>query len=198
MIQPTRGLSGQEQATCTCDVCGRETVFAAKHGDAYAEHPQVFQSEGAVYSRLQKIKWARIKKSLHCPDCVKRRKEKMKNVAEVTRQPTKEQKREIIDLLMEVYDTTAQRYNGSETDKTVADTIGNGILFGWVAQLREDFFGPDGNEINEQALKEVEGWMKKADDTAVDMHKKITEFNKQLRLFNELRAKVENRLKEIQ
>lgn len=61
------------------------------------------------------------------------------------RQPNREQKRSIIEMLGACYDTKAQRYTGDETDISVAKAIGNGILFGWVADIREEFFGPIGS-----------------------------------------------------
>lgn len=60
------------------------------------------------------------------------------------RQPTREQKRQIMSLLDGCYDVALGRYTGGDTDKTVADAMGEGIPFGWVAQIREEFFGPSG------------------------------------------------------
>ena len=72
------------------------------------------------------------------------------------RQPTREQRRQIVDLLGTCYDTKAERYIGTDTDKTVADCIGGGVLFGWVAQVREEFFGPDGgNDELESILADI-------------------------------------------
>ena len=83
----------------------------------------------------------------------------MSTVTEL-RQPTREQKRAIIDMLEEVYDTTAGRYKGAETDATVAAVLGEGVMPGWVAQLREDLFGPDGgNGEMEALLDEMKGWL---------------------------------------
>ena len=70
------------------------------------------------------------------------------------RMPTREQKRQIIDMLTAVYDTKASRYTGAETDLTVAEAIGGGILFGWDAQIREDLFGPAGGNAEMEALRD--------------------------------------------
>lgn len=75
------------------------------------------------------------------------------------RQPTREQKREIIDFLKEVYDTKTERYKGGESDVTVAEAVGEGCMFGWVATIREELFGPDGrNEELEDLIKAFNDW----------------------------------------
>ncbi|EDM70818.1 hypothetical protein RAZWK3B_15513 [Roseobacter sp. AzwK-3b] len=81
-----------------------------------------------------------------------------KNVTHL-RQPTPKQKREIIGLLEDVYDDERKCYTGAETDKTVAEAIGNGVMWGWVAEIREEMFGPDGsNDEMEALLTEMRAW----------------------------------------
>jgi rubredoxin len=71
------------------------------------------------------------------------------------RQPTPEQEVDIIVTLSSAYDRKAKRYQGSETDKTVAETIG-GVMPGWVAAIREAKFGPaGGNEEIEKIRAEI-------------------------------------------
>ena len=74
------------------------------------------------------------------------------NVSEI-RQPTREQKREISQMLESVYDTKAGMYQGSETDLTVSTAMGDGIMPGWVALIRDEFFGPSGENGDMAALK---------------------------------------------
>lgn len=75
------------------------------------------------------------------------------------RQPTPKQKREIIGILEDVYDDDSKRYKGQETDKTVAETIGGGVMPGWVAEIREEMFGPDGsNDEMEALMVEMRAW----------------------------------------
>ena len=62
------------------------------------------------------------------------------------RQPNRDQKRLIILALEDAYDAAAKRYRGDMTDRRLADQLGEGIMPGWVSDLREDFFGPVGNE----------------------------------------------------
>ena len=82
--------------------------------------------------------------------------------------PTREQKLSIIGLLQEVYDSEKQRYNDNETDQSVAECL-DITRWGWVSQIREEFFGPDGNQddqISEKLIvfhKELQSLMSKTD-----------------------------------
>lgn len=62
-----------------------------------------------------------------------------------TPKPSRERKREIVQMLMVAYDTVRGRYSENESDKTVAEAIGPDVLTEWVAELREDMFGPANN-----------------------------------------------------
>ena len=80
------------------------------------------------------------------------------------RQPSRDQKRQIVAALEMAYDIKNQRYSGTETDKSIADMLGDGIMYGWVATIREDMFGPDGNEELGSLAADVTAWMKKVDE----------------------------------
>ncbi|MEB3421745.1 hypothetical protein VK682_24550 [Salipiger manganoxidans] len=67
-------------------------------------------------------------------------------------QPSREQKRAIIDLLQASYDTKAGRYLQGETDATLATVLE--VRAGWVAVLREELFGPDGRNEEADALRQ--------------------------------------------
>uniref|UniRef100_UPI0035B18533 hypothetical protein n=1 Tax=Paenirhodobacter enshiensis TaxID=1105367 RepID=UPI0035B18533 len=69
------------------------------------------------------------------------------------RQPSQDQRGDIIEMLVTCYDRKAKRYTGAETDKTVADTIGGGCMPGWVAEIRERDFGPSGGNEEIEALR---------------------------------------------
>jgi hypothetical protein len=79
------------------------------------------------------------------------------------RQPTRDHKRLIVAALEDAYDTKNQRYKGLETDKGIADMLGDGVMYGWVATIREDMFGPDGNEEMGDLAAEVKAWMSNVD-----------------------------------
>lgn len=83
------------------------------------------------------------------------------------RQPTREQKREIIAMLDMAYDTASGRYRGAETDKTIAGAIGAGIMPGWVAEIREDLYGPAGENDEMQAVREALAKLKAETDATI-------------------------------
>jgi hypothetical protein len=100
------------------------------------------------------------------------------------RRPTREQKRQIVDLLTSVYDTQAERYRAAESDVTVAEAVGGGCMFGWVAEIREELFGPDGrNEELENLRADLAVWQQTADALATKVNAAAAEFD-------EARAKV--------
>lgn len=168
----------QQVADCACDDCGTTVTMPAKHARpgrviGMSGRPVMeLLSEGEVVAKLRKNGWSYNKKGLLCPECAKAKapirisKSQPKETVIVTqipktetpavRQPTREQRRQIVELLNTCYDTKAERYIGTDTDKTVADCIGGGVLFGWVAQVREEFFGPDGgNGEMEEVLQAI-------------------------------------------
>lgn len=77
-------------------------------------------------------------------------------------QPTPKQAYEIFEMLQLVYDRKNQRYQKAETDQTVASALGI-ERWGWVTQVREQFFGPAGNEEDQVWVKGLEDWLKKTD-----------------------------------
>ena len=77
-------------------------------------------------------------------------------------QPTPKPAYEIFEMLQLVYDRKNQRYQKAETDQTVASALGI-ERWGWVTQVREQFFGPAGNEEDQVWVKGLEDWLKKTD-----------------------------------
>ncbi|APZ53123.1 hypothetical protein Ga0080574_TMP2789 [Salipiger abyssi] len=75
---------------------------------------------------------------------------KPKEAAAPAREMTKFEKIEIVKLLADVYDLDAGRYKNGDTDETVADVLG--VMPGWVANIREADFGPDGGNENIEDL----------------------------------------------
>ena len=69
------------------------------------------------------------------------------------RRPSPKQERLIILALEDAYDDQAKRFKGGATDKTLADELGDGIMFGWVAEIRERLFGPSGGNEEIDAIK---------------------------------------------
>ena len=156
MIRATpKGTDRGPVAEVKCDCCGHTDKIRADYERVSADRFEV--NEGQVLMKITRKGWSNIKGTLRCPECENKRREEAKPKKEITmknvvnmpiteepRQPSREQKRQIITLLTDVYDITSNRYTGGETDKTVAEAIGGGVMLGWVAQIREDLFGPDG------------------------------------------------------
>lgn len=115
------------------------------------------------------------------------------------RTPTREQKREIISMLDIAYDTTAGRYKGADTDLTIADSIGGGVMPGWVAEIREDLYGPDGgNDEIEKIIADLRQWQDEMSKMAAKMHDSILKSTAELRAFNEGRGRADEFLKRIE
>lgn len=163
MITPQTETSGPPSVLCTCDICGRESHERAKLERSRGHRTPDVASDGQVMRRLQGKGWTYLQKTLRCPSCEDQRKAKAKltptpeelpvpTTATVSPEPSREQKRLIMALLEGVYVVDAGRYSGNETDTTVAQALGPDFKTDWVSQIREEFFGPDGNDT---ALLEI-------------------------------------------
>lgn len=164
-IQPIKGRRGEELAFCTCQDCGGEETIPARHGNSGHETRRnrfalTLHSEAGVIEALKKRGWSHIKNRLRCPKCTENRKQQdpAMTTAAITpiRQPTPAQEVDIIVALSAAYDRKAKRYLGQETDKTVAEAVGDGCMPGWVAAIRAEKFGPAGNEEAEAIRAEIE------------------------------------------
>lgn len=137
-------------ARVVCDDCEKSVEVACAYKNRKPD-------EHAARTKAQQLLgWQYIKRKLYCDACVRDRKQRgMKDQPEppgqTPREPTREQKREIDDLLRDVYDIDAGCYRQGDTDETVA--AGLEVMPGWVAQIREDRFGPDGGN---QEMSEIE------------------------------------------
>lgn len=164
MIEAIQKGHGVSRARAVCDECGTDEVVTCdylKKGGKATNTPNVAQ----VRTKIAAHGWSHVKGRDYCIRCEQKRKvvpikEKEAEVSETDpRQPTKPQKRQIIAMLDSVYDDEAGRYEGGETDNTVAETLG--VMPGWVAELREDLFGPAGE--NEDMAKMAERLSEQAD-----------------------------------
>ena len=178
MIEAIKGPQNVCLALCRCDECGAETSFNALHvaglGGSAKNRKLILREPGMVNRALVDRGWSVTRRTLSCPQCKQAKKisQPIKEFSAMAgnihtiaqpglistgsdlRTPSREQKRQIVDMLTAVYDTKASRYTGAETDLTVAEAIGGGILFGWVAQIREDLFGPAGGNAEMEALRD--------------------------------------------
>ena len=165
-IMPTK-ISGREMALCQCSNCAAEATIPALHGNnlpggSRGKPNLCIAHEHRVKADLSQLGWGTLNKKILCPSCeAKRKAPKLTTIQEgpamtkVTdlRHPTREQRRAIISILDDVYDTAAGRYKGAETDITVADAVGGGCMFGWVAEIRIETYGDSGDneESGQQA-----------------------------------------------
>lgn len=171
---PTRDGRGFPLVICTCDDCGAQKSIRCDTLNRSRDKTKVVPNVGQAVMKLAADGWTFMKQRLRCPECeAKRRKPvvaKEPTVIEITpppvaptRQPTRDQKRLIVAALEEAYDVPKQRYKDGETDKTLAEMLGEGIMPGWVGAVRDDMFGPDGNEELADLAKLVAEWMGVAD-----------------------------------
>lgn len=151
MIEALPKRPGVQMAKAICDDCGKDEVVSC----GYDRDGQ--PNEGQVVKKLNAQGWAFVKGKMRCMSCeAKRKVVPMKPVSKVEkeqpiREATKAERREIMLMLAEVYDTSQERYRNGDTDDTVADVLS--VMPGWVAEMREDFFGPDGGNEDIEALK---------------------------------------------
>lgn len=181
MIKPTKGPRGQEQARCQCDACGAEAIVPAAHGNAGdfkrgGRRAETLRNEAQVTTKLHGLGWSFIRNVHRCPDCESARRNASATpkptltlvaketpmlpiqgitgaAAEAPRQMTPKQKREIISVLEMAYDDESRRYKGKDTDLTVAQLLGAAFLPGWVTQVREELFGPEGANDEMEELR---------------------------------------------
>jgi hypothetical protein len=105
--------------------------------------------------------------------------------------PTPKQSYEIFEMLQVVYDRKNQRYSKSETDQSVATAL-NMERWGWVTQVREQFFGPAGNEEDQVWVKGLEDWLKKTDGQVEEIQIALASLETSRKEAKTLLSKVKN------
>lgn len=106
-------------------------------------------------------------------------------------EPTGKQTRLMMMALEEVYDDVNKRYRGDSTDKTLAEELGDGIRPGWVAKLREQFFGPaGGNEEMERLRADIAAWMADGNRMAAAATKAAEDHAAAMKAFDASRERV--------
>lgn len=164
---------GAGRARVTCDTCGRsDTIPCASTGPRGDKAAKADAVKAAVARKLTARRWHVRGEKLLCPICagkarVEADSRKRKEDAEMAEEKVADaapvemtglQKRMIVHALEDAYDDGAKRYRGAETDKTMAEGLGSGVRAGWVAQVREEMFGPaGGNEEIEAIRAEIDG-----------------------------------------
>lgn len=154
---------GNSTAMLVCDDCGAtEKIICAYTGKFNAKTNKKRPNAGQAKSKAQRLGWSVIRNKMRCQTCEAARKVPQEEPPAMQKsatptlsvkppaaepanaaasEPTKEQKREIILALEDYYDTSAEAYKPGESDNTMAEICR--VLPGWVAKIREEFFGPD-------------------------------------------------------
>ncbi|MFQ6553410.1 hypothetical protein AAD018_013820 [Aestuariibius insulae] len=156
---------GSNKAKARCDSCGKEVTFSCRHEKT--EGGKRSPNQADALAKLIGLGWTDADGALQCDECSMARAAKDAAIAKVAkgdiRQPTRAERREIADLLSEVYDVDAERYKGSDTDDSIAEVIG--VMPGWVAAIREDMFGPSGENEDMVCLEaQLADFRKQADE----------------------------------
>jgi len=154
MIEGMKKAGGIPRATAYCDMkdCDRQEVVACAYHRSPRNPGQSFPDEKQVHAKLQGQGWAIVKGKLHCPSCeAKRKVVPMKKPETATPEMTKRERIQIVSMLSECYDLDAERYTSGDTDETVAEILK--VRPGFVAQVREEMFGPAGGNEDMDALE---------------------------------------------
>lgn len=200
-VQAIRDDKGLPAARVTCDGCGAEITIRVKH-ERRSATPGTVHLNGHCFRKLQDMGWSASAARQTCPQCVAAKRSKLKEEPEMTTTteiplPSRDQKREIMQMLNDVYDMKAQRYKGEESDHTVADTLGIG-RWGWVSQIREEFFGPEGNEAKDNLIAETRLKLRECDALGAKLHDEHDAIIKSLRDFNEKKTQLATLLDRLQ
>lgn len=119
--------------------------------------------------------------------------------ADPPRKPTREQRRLILGALDDSYDPVRKCYLAGHTDKSVAGKMN--IPWAWVAEIRDEFFGPEGNEDTYRVMEELEAVKKSHEATAIEINKTLalikTEMDNLLRYKSEVLVKIEETLRNL-
>jgi hypothetical protein len=176
-----------------CDECGHCQIETCDY--ERVRSGSFLPREGQVKKRLAPKGWSFWRDRAACPTCTKKKKERkpvttapptskpaLQPVAATAplREPNRDQKRLIVLALEDAYDTQAGRYKGAETDKTLAVSLGPGILPGWVSAIREEFFGPAGNSETDAIRAEIEGLQKYLDATKAEIGDRLSALTRRL------------------
>lgn len=181
-IEFIRTNVGQPRARIFCDTCGRSEVV-----------PTPKDALGRAKSKAQSMGWGVSGDRFCCPTCLAKKKaaeaarkaEKMAvkttQAKSAVREPDKMQRRLIIQALEDAYDDQKQCYRSDSTDTSVAADLGSGILPGWVSQVRDELFGPAGNEEIAAIRQELKKLTEMASALSVRVDRAVEAHDKRVR-----------------
>ncbi len=183
---PSRSDRGFPEVICTCSECGAQKNIRCDTINRSRDKTKVEPNVGQAVRKLSAYGWTFVKQRLRCPECEAKRREptvaKEPTIIEIApppappmRQPTRDQKRLIVAALEDAYDVPKQRYKDGETDKTISEMLGDGVMPGWVAAVRDDMFGPEGNEEMADLSKQIAEWMGVADRSLASINSSLSD-----------------------
>tara|TARA_R110000868_G_scaffold369682_3_gene633087 strand:- start:16524 stop:17150 length:627 start_codon:yes stop_codon:yes gene_type:complete len=190
-FEAIRARQGAPRVSCICDECLRSEIVAAPHVRRGSD------SDDQAAAKVQRLGWSFIGKRLRCPACEARRKVVKVNTgkrkavvpAQPPRAPTKAQKREIIELLHDVYDAGKECYRRNDTDETVASVLE--VMPGWVTALRKEFFGDGGGNEEMTALAgDLESFLTSAKAAQSDCEQKAQALAAEIARAEQLRKRL--------
>ena len=188
-IEAKNPSQGEARARLSCDAngCDRAEIIPCVFKGRAVKGGTRRIDLGATYKTVRALGWSVVGKKQFCSHCAAARKYKnhqQKKVIQMPRkepnptrgqqlfdasaelakiqsakppEPTKKERIQIFSMLAEVYDLDAGRYNNGDTDETVAEVLGT--MPGFVTQIREAEFGPDGgNEDIEALTSRIDGF----------------------------------------
>ena len=138
-----QGWSDIGGGTGTCPEC-----IAMKAEEDKAKRELTKAQKRAVWCKLNDVKRSEIAKPKDVPVIT----------AVQPRQPTREERRKIIDALDETYIPERECYAKSWSDKSLSAKLD--MPRAWIAEERDRAYGPDRNEAQQQGLAEIEGVLK--------------------------------------
>jgi hypothetical protein len=81
-------------------------------------------------------------------------------VATPPRTPTREDRRKVLDGIETAWNGTSSRYVGKWTDKSLAESLN--VPSKWVEDIREEFFGPNTNDIQSENYAAIQALIEQA------------------------------------
>lgn len=118
--------------------------------------------------------------------------------ATATREPSRSQKREIVEALNDYYDSNAERYTEGMTDQELGRLLD--LPWRWIADIRDDLFGPEGGneEIDKfhtavQGLESmVKNWHEELNEILVKGEELFTRCNELKKMGEEIKKRLES------
>jgi len=108
--------------------------------------------------------------------------------ADPPRQPTRAQRRAVDEALAHYYDPEAEMYNGSWSDKKLAEKMD--VPRAWIAEVREALYGPDRSKAADQNTVKLDAYRARLVQLEEDFLKAMEDFDKRRKEISDLLDKL--------